>query len=107
MSPDDFDDLSQQMRLANTARLKSLLDSLEPYVDGSLGAVSPPHVNSYIKVTSELGKLWGAYDRPRPVEADKGVDEEQLVLSARQEAVMGQLEQLRRVGMKESSRRKG
>jgi len=106
MSPEDFEALGHQMRLANTGRLKQLLDSLEPYVDGSLGAVSPPHVNSYLKVTEQLGRLWGAYERPRPVEADKGVDEEVMVLEARRAAVEAELAKLREVGMKERGRRK-
>lgn len=105
MSPEDFEQLGHQMRLANTQRLKQLLDSLEPYVDGTMGAVSPPHVNSYVKVVVELGRLWASYAPPRPKEAEKGVDEA-LVLSARQEAVLAQLTQLASVGMKERGRRK-
>jgi hypothetical protein len=109
MSPEDFDGLSQQMRLANTARLKALLDQLEPYCDGSLGAsgVSPAHVAAYIKVVRELGLLWRAYDRPVEVEAVKGVDEEAMVLEARRAAVEADLGRLRQVGMKNSGRRGG
>lgn len=106
MTPEDFDALGHQMRLANTGRLKQLLDSLEPYVDGSLGAVSPPHVNSYLKVTEQLGRLWGAYDRPRPAEAAVGEEEELMVLEARRAAVSAELDKLRAVGMKERGRRK-
>lgn len=98
MSPEDFSDLGNQMRMANTARLKAVLDSLEPYVDGSLGPVSPTHVNAYIKTCRELGLLWHAYDAPKPVEAAEGGDEEQMVLSARQEAVLAELGKLRQVG---------
>lgn len=102
MSPEDFDELGHQMRLANTQRLKAVLDSLEPYVDGSLGPVSPAHVNAYLKTVRELGLLWKAYDPPRPVEGPAGGDEEAMVLSARQEAVLAELAKLREVG---SSRR--
>ena len=101
MDPEDFAALSHQMKLANTARLKALLDQLEPYCDGSLGnnGVSPAHVAAYIKVVRELGLLWRAYDPPA-VEQAKGVDEEALVLQARQAAVLAELGKLRSVGMK-------
>ena len=99
-SPEEYDDLSLQMKMANTARFKALLDALEPYVDGSAGAISPPHVVQYIKVAAELGKLWHAYDRPaRKQESD--VEElaarELLVLEARQAAVLAELGKLRQV----------
>lgn len=105
MSPDDFSNLSQQMRLANTQRLKAVLDSLEPYIDGSLGAVSPPHVNAYIKVCRELGLMWDSYGPPRVSEEVKGADEEQMVLSARQEAVNAELDKLRQIGQRNAGRR--
>lgn len=109
MNPDDFSLLSEQMRLANTARLKALLDQLEPYCDGSLGnnGVSPAHVAAYIKVVRELGLLWRSYDRPEPVQGPEGGDVEALVLQARQEAVLAELAKLRSVGMKERGRRPG
>lgn len=108
MDPEDFSALSHQMKLANTARLKGLLDSLEPYCDGSLGAsgVSPAHVAAYIKVVRELGLLWRAYDPPAQV-VQAGPDEEQMVLSARQDMVLGELAKLRQVGMRQASRRPG
>lgn len=107
MDPEDFDALGHQMRLANTARLKALLDQLEPYCDGTLGpnGVSPPHVAAYIKVVRELGLLWKAYDRPAEVEASKGVDEEAMALQARRAAVEADLARLRQVGMKNEGRR--
>lgn len=105
MSPDDFAALSQQMKMANTQRLKAVLDSLEPYIDGSLGAVSPPHVNAYIKVCRELGLMWDSYGAPRAEEGPKGGDEEQMVLEARQGAVMAELSKLRERGMRNTGRR--
>lgn len=107
MSPEDFDALGHQMRMANTARLKALLDQLEPYCDGTLGAngVSPPHVAAYIKVVRELGLLWRSYDRPAEAEAVRGPDEEQMLLEARRAAVEADLGRLRQVGMKNQDRR--
>lgn len=105
MSPDDFRALSDQMRMANTARLKAVLDSLEPYIDGSLGAVSPPHVNAYVKTCRELGLLWDSYAPPKPVEeARGGEEEEEMVLSARQEAVLAELGKLREVAARRPGR---
>jgi hypothetical protein len=107
MDPEDFDALGHQMRLANTARLKALLDQLEPYCDGTLGAngVSPPHVAAYIKVVRELGLLWKAYDRPGEAKDSGGGDEELMVLEARRAAVEAELGKLREVGMKNARRR--
>lgn len=105
MSPEDFEALGHQMRMANTGRLKQVLDSLEPYVDGSLGAVSPAHVSVYLKTVDQLGKLWHAYDPPRPAVEAQGGDEELMVLSARQEAVLAELGKLREVGMRQAGRR--
>lgn len=93
--------LAERMRLANTQRIMVLLDSLGPYIDGSLGPVSPNHANSYLKAVRELGLLWHAYDRPpAPPEDVKGVDEDPMVLAARQAAVLGELGKLRQVGQR-------
>jgi hypothetical protein len=107
MSPEDFDDLSQQMRLANTQRLKAVLDALEPYVEGlGHGGVSPAHVNAYVKTVRELGLLWKAYDRPAAVTQEEQTAEvELMILAARQEAALESLRKLREVGMKEQARR--
>lgn len=107
MDPEDFDALGHQMRMANTARLKALLDQLEPYCDGTLGpnGVSPAHVSAYIKVVRELGLLWRSYDRPAEVKDSGGGDEELMVLQARRAAVEADLGRLREVGMKNQSRR--
>ena len=104
MSPEDHEALAAQMRLANTQRYKALLDALEPYCDGSMGPVSPAHVNSYLKVCRELGLLWHAYDRPSEAPKDGG-DDEQLVLEARRASVLSQFENLKKVGMESARRR--
>jgi hypothetical protein len=106
IDPEDFDALGHQMRLANTARLKAILDQLEPYVDGSLGpnGVSPAHVNAYIKVVRELGLLWRSYDRPSEVKGPDGGDEERLVLEARRSAVAAELDKLAQVAGQSAAR---
>lgn len=97
MTPEDHEALAAQMRLANTARFKAILDALEPYCDGSLGPVSPTHVNAYVKTCRELGLLWHSYDKPAPVAEVKGSDEELMVLGARQAAVLAELDKLREI----------
>ena len=98
---DEYDELALQMKMANTARFKALLDSLEPYVDGSMGQVSPPHVNAYVKVAKELGSLWHAYDRPaRKKDEEVDLVQEALVLEARQASVLAELAKLRAVDAK-------
>lgn len=105
MSPEDFAALSTQMKLANTQRFKAILDGLEPYCDGSMGPISPAHVNVYVKTCRELGLMWGSYGPPAQVDEKKGPDEERMVLEARQAAVMAELSKLREVGMKNAGRR--
>jgi hypothetical protein len=101
LEPDQFQELADQMRMANTVRLKNVIDSLEAYIDGTLGAVSPAHVNAYVKTVRELGLLWRVYDRPEV--AQDSVDEvevakaAQVALVARQEAVLAELGKLREV----------
>lgn len=109
MSPEDFEALGHQMRLANTQRIKAVLDHLEPYVDNTFGQINPGHVTAYLRAVKELGLLWGSYAPPRPatgVDEDKAAREELMLLSARQESVLAELGKLRSVGMKEASRRK-
>lgn len=104
MTPEDHEALAAQMKLASTQRYKALLDGLEPYCDGSMGPVSPAHVNSYLKVCRELNLLWHAYDRPVE-KVEQGPDEEQMVLEARRAAVEAEFVKLRQVGMEQAKRR--
>lgn len=103
MDPDDFSALSDQMRLANTQRIKMILDNLEPFCDGSVGMPSPPHVMAYLKAVRELGLLWKAYERPQAAQVSSGVDEEQLVLEARQAQVVDELAKLRAIRSRRGS----
>jgi hypothetical protein len=100
MSPEDFEHAKEQVRMTLTAKYKQVLDSLEPYVDGSFGSIQPAHVTAYLKAGRELGLLWKSYDQPAGVEEVKGPDEELMVLSARQEAVLAELAKLRQIGQR-------
>lgn len=104
MTPEDHAGLASQMKMANTVRIKALIDALEPYVDGSLGAVSPPHVTAYLKAVRELGLLWHAYDKPAEKPEDvKGSDEEPLVLESRRAAALSELTKLREIGRRRAA----
>lgn len=101
LTPEQHEELAQQMRLANTARIKGVIDSLEPYVDGSAGAINPGHVTAYLKAVRELGLLWHAYDKPAGSD-EGGLDEggELAVFEERQAKILAELRKLREVGMK-------
>lgn len=101
MSPEDFEHAKEQVRMTLTAKYKQVLDSLEPYVDGSFGSIQPAHVTAYLKAGRELGLLWKSYDPPQAAQDESGgADEELMVLSARQEAVLAELAKLRQIGQR-------
>lgn len=101
MTPDEQDAARQRVKLENTRLIMELIDNLKPYIDGSLGPVSPNHANSFLKAVREVGLLWDAYAKPvAQVEEVKGQDEEVMVLQARQAQVSAELDKLREVGMR-------
>lgn len=101
MTPDEQDAARQRVKLENTRLIMELIDNLKPYIDGSLGPVSPNHANSFLKAVREVGLLWDAYAKPvAQVEEVKGQDEEPMVLEARQAKVSAELDKLREVGQR-------
>lgn len=54
----------EQVRTWTTAKLRELVEVLDPYVNGTLGDVSPRHATVYLQAVRELNKLWGAYEVP-------------------------------------------
>lgn len=100
MSPEDHEAARDRFKVENTKMIMELIESLKPYIDGSLGPVSPNHANSYLKAVREVGLIWDVYARPVKAEEVKGPDQEAMVLAARQEAVLAELAKLREVGMK-------
>lgn len=99
MGPDDHEKARERVKLESTRRYMELLENLGPYIDGTLGPVSPNHAAVYLKTVRELNLLWDAYAKPKAVEEVKGADEERMVLEARQAAVSAELDKLRQVGM--------
>lgn len=55
---------SQQVRIWATAKLTNLVEALEPYIDGTLGQISPRHAGTYLQATRELIKLWSSVHKP-------------------------------------------
>lgn len=96
LSPDEWDALVSQVRMHNTAKLREVLTVLEPYVDGSVGMVSPPHVKLYLTALKDLGAMYRVAEPPKAVEAVEAVDSaaEVVRLEAAQARVLGQLEVL-------------
>lgn len=115
---------SAEVRLWATDRLRKFAEDLQPYVDGTLGSVSPRHATVYLQTLKEISRLWGAAWSPpkitdtqlRQIEArvrdevaaeleqrqraaqEAEVEEKrQRALAARRE-VLGRLQQMRETG---------
>lgn len=73
--PLDYDTISDNVRRFCAERLYELERGLRPWVDGSFGDISPPHVTGYVTVLRELGRLYEAHKRPRQ---DEGVPMKQV-----------------------------
>lgn len=70
---DDADLTAMQpvVRRHNTQKLRQLIETLEPYIDGSYGPVSPRMAEVYMKALRELGLLYRIFtDLPASVEAN-------------------------------------
>lgn len=81
---DDFGLLQAAIRQHNAKKIQTLVESLEPQIDGSFGPVNPRLIEVYLKALRELASLYRAYDRPAG-----GGDEEPAAL--RTEAQMREL----------------
>lgn len=70
--PDD------QVRIWTTERLRTFIGTLQPYVDGTFGEVSPRHGALYLRAVAELNRLWNAkYLPPAELEAQPDPEQEQ------------------------------
>lgn len=92
--PVDPVDAAAQVRMWATARLRNLVETLDPYVNGTLGEVSPRHAAVYLATVKEINRLWGAsrVPVPEPVEEEAKVIERAVAVRNR---VLAQLEELR------------
>lgn len=97
------------VRLEATGRLAKLLESLEPYVDGTMGEVTVGLASVYVKAVHELAALYGLTRQPRkpvdplplpePAEIDDtaAVSEERVLAAA----------QMRAAGLRQLEARRG
>lgn len=92
---EDWQELARQVRNHNTAEIKKVLAALEPYVDGSFGAINPAHVRTYLEALKQLGQLWRVFDRPEQKEDSSAGMEDPVVLEKRKAEVLAQLEEIR------------
>jgi len=94
LSPDEWERLVNQVRMHNTAKLREVLAILEPWVDGSAGAVSPPHVKLYLQALKDLGVMYKVHEPPKAVEVGEDPRVALVRLEAQQSRVLEQLEVL-------------
>lgn len=80
MGEDEWASARMAARLYNTHKLRGVLEVLEPYMDGSMGVVSAPHLKLYLQALKDLGILYQLASPP--VLSAAGVDEGQVVLAA-------------------------
>jgi len=80
VSRDVVEAAAVEVRVELTRRLGGLLDSLEPYVDGTMGEVTVGLASVYVKACDELGKLYGLTRPPRKLTAPLPLPEPPLVV---------------------------
>lgn len=79
---DDYDRLSEQMRRYCAQKFMELEANLVSYVNGDFGDVQPAHVQAYVAVIKELGRLYNAQKPPRDPEAMLPASKVQQLLEA-------------------------
>lgn len=92
--PDD------QVRIWTTERLRAFIHTLQPYVDGTFGEISPRHGTLYLRAVQELNRLWNARYTPPPPELEPEPEDQVQAREVEQAAqvrarVLEQLEALR------------
>jgi hypothetical protein len=90
------ENLTPMVRSFISSKLNNLLDSLDPYIDGTMGPVSSRHVSNYVNALKLLGALYRVYDPvPAPVPVEDPDEYQILQTSAMlRDQVLAQLEQL-------------
>lgn len=89
--PENLALLQAVIRQHNAAKIRGVIDSLEPQIDGSFGPINPRMVEVYLKALRELGSLYRVYDRLPPQEQE---DEAERTVSQLRAQVAAQLEDL-------------
>lgn len=105
---DGYEEQQQRVREACSARYMSLIEWLEPYVDGTMGEATAGMAAVYSRTVGSLAALWGVgrplraatplpvWPEPPPVEADGGEAAAVAATVALRAAVGGQLVKVRR-----------
>lgn len=81
---DAFEAVSWEMRIKLTEKLSALLESLEPYVDGTMGEVTAGMAAVYVKAAHEMATLYQATRPLRAPVAAPVLPEPELVQSSEQ-----------------------
>lgn len=79
---DDYDKISMEVRRFCAQKLITLEQTLVAYVNGDYGDVTPGHLNAYITLIKELGRLYKAQATPRDPEATMPLSKVQALLEA-------------------------
>lgn len=66
--PLDYGDIAENVRRFTAERLYELEKTLRPMVDGTFGEVLPGHLNGYLGVIKELGRLYQLSKPPRALQ---------------------------------------
>lgn len=98
---DAMEAAAMEIRLQLTGRLSGLLESLEPYVDGTMGEPTAGIIAVYLKAVRELGGLYGLTRSPRPLTAALPLPEPAAVDVRGEEEQRAAVEVLRADGLKQ------
>lgn len=107
---EDYDNISDAVRRFCAERLYECEKALRPWIDGSFGDITPGHVNGYVSILRELGRLYQTHKPPRQddsmlpkAQVEQMLAAAQLEAEARIEAAVLEAEQRVRVELAASS----
>lgn len=92
---ENLDEVAHAIRQHNAFKIRNVIESLEPMIDGSYGPVNPRLVEVYLRALKELALLYPVYQRVQPKETDDPAKTEVRMeaLRARAEAQLQALAQ--------------
>lgn len=77
----NYEDIAEGVRRFATERLYELERGLRPLVDGSFGEVLPGHLNAYLGLLRELGRIYQLSKPPRALQDLIPMDKVQELLA--------------------------
>lgn len=81
----NYEDIAEGVRRFATERLYELERGLRPLVDGSFGEVLPGHLNAYLGLLRELGRIYQLSKPPRALQDLVPMDKVQELLAGMRE----------------------